>query len=185
MTLLNVSRGMQQGQDVQGGERHQDDAQHYVNVGDSERWASAIAGGAIVAAGLKSRSALGLVGAALGGALIYRGLSGHCYGYAALSVEAQESDQASLLHWMRNMIRLRKQNYDPLLPSIDAQFRELDAQVRLRMEQRNHLQQRLQYGPGRAHRGLLVPDLYITPDEEVEQFAVRPDFAQIQRKPAL
>ena len=43
-----------------------------------------------------------------------------------------------------DMIRLRKQNYDPLLPSIDAQFRELDAQVRLRMEQRNHLQKRLQ-----------------------------------------
>jgi maltose alpha-D-glucosyltransferase/alpha-amylase len=31
------------------------------------------------------------------------------YGYAAVSVEAQESDSASLLHWMRNLIRLRKQ----------------------------------------------------------------------------
>jgi len=31
------------------------------------------------------------------------------YGYQAVSVEAQESDTASLLHWMRNMIRLRKQ----------------------------------------------------------------------------
>ena len=30
------------------------------------------------------------------------------YGYRAVNVEAQESDQASLLHWMRNMIRLRK-----------------------------------------------------------------------------
>jgi maltose alpha-D-glucosyltransferase/alpha-amylase len=30
------------------------------------------------------------------------------YGYSAVSVEAQESDAASLLHWMRNMIRLRK-----------------------------------------------------------------------------
>ena len=29
------------------------------------------------------------------------------YGYQAVSVEAQESDTASLLHWMRNMIRLR------------------------------------------------------------------------------
>src|ERR1700739_4465329 len=29
------------------------------------------------------------------------------YGYPAVSVEAQESDAASLLHWMRNMIRLR------------------------------------------------------------------------------
>jgi maltose alpha-D-glucosyltransferase/alpha-amylase len=31
------------------------------------------------------------------------------YGYAAVNVEAQESDEASLVHWMRNMIRLRKQ----------------------------------------------------------------------------
>jgi maltose alpha-D-glucosyltransferase/alpha-amylase len=30
------------------------------------------------------------------------------YGYPAVNVEAQESDAASLLHWMRNMIRLRK-----------------------------------------------------------------------------
>ncbi len=30
------------------------------------------------------------------------------YGYQAVNVEAQESDQASLLHWMRNMIRLRR-----------------------------------------------------------------------------
>ena len=62
-----------------------------------------------------------------------------------------------------DMIRLRKQNYDPLLPGIDAQFRELDGQIRVRMEQRNHLQQRLQLllieprpdllaNCGRAHR---------------------------------
>ena len=31
------------------------------------------------------------------------------YGYQAVNVEAQESDAASLLFWMRNMIRLRKQ----------------------------------------------------------------------------
>jgi maltose alpha-D-glucosyltransferase/alpha-amylase len=31
------------------------------------------------------------------------------YGYPAVNVEAEESDAASLLHWMRNMIRLRKQ----------------------------------------------------------------------------
>jgi maltose alpha-D-glucosyltransferase/alpha-amylase len=30
------------------------------------------------------------------------------YGYQAVNVEAEESDAASLLHWMRNMVRLRK-----------------------------------------------------------------------------
>ena len=61
-----------------------------------------------------------------------------------------------------DMIRLRRQNYEPLLPGIDAQFRELDAQIRLRMEQRNHLQQRLQQ--------LLIeprPDLLATADERI------------------
>ena len=31
------------------------------------------------------------------------------YGYRALNVEAQRRDPSSLLHWMRNMVRLRKQ----------------------------------------------------------------------------
>ena len=30
------------------------------------------------------------------------------YGYEAINVEAQQSDPSSLLHWMRNMIALRK-----------------------------------------------------------------------------
>ena len=67
-----------------------------------------------------------------------------------------------------DMIRLRKQNYDPLLPGIDAQFRELDAQIRLRMEQRNHLQQRLQQ--------LLIeprPDLLADADERIAMESIR------------
>ena len=67
-----------------------------------------------------------------------------------------------------DMIRLRRQNYEPLLPGIDAQFRELDAQIRLRMEQRNHLQQRLQQ--------LLIeprPDLLATADERIVLESIR------------
>jgi hypothetical protein len=67
-----------------------------------------------------------------------------------------------------DIIRLRKQNYDPLLPGIDAQFRELDAQIRLRMEQRNHLQQRLQQ--------LLIeprPDLLANADERIVMESIR------------
>lgn len=61
-----------------------------------------------------------------------------------------------------DMIRLRRQNYEPLLPQIDAQFRELDAQIRFRNQQRDHLQQRLQR--------LLIeprPDLLATADERI------------------
>ena len=42
-----------------------------------------------------------------------------------------------------DVIRLRGQNYEPLLPQIDAQFQELDARMRLRLEQRKHLTERL------------------------------------------
>jgi len=100
MTLLNESRAMEQGQEVRDVPRHQGPrdipgAAHFVNVGNAERWTSAIAGGAIIAAGLKSRSALGLVGAALGGCLVYRGLSGHCHGYAAFGVDTADHDGAA------------------------------------------------------------------------------------------
>ena len=43
-----------------------------------------------------------------------------------------------------DLIRLRRANYEPLLPQLDAKFRELDSQMRLRLEQRDHLQKRLQ-----------------------------------------
>jgi hypothetical protein len=42
-----------------------------------------------------------------------------------------------------DIIRLRGQNYEPLLPGVDAQFRELDSRIRLRLEQRKHLADRL------------------------------------------
>ena len=99
MTLLNTSRGIAQGQDVRGHTQEQqgqsDGTRHFVNVGDAERWASAIAGGAIAFAGLKSRSVLGLVGAALGGALLYRGLAGNCPAYSALGFDTADHDAAA------------------------------------------------------------------------------------------
>lgn len=74
-----------------------------------------------------------------------------------------------------DMIRLRRDNYEPLLPGIDAQFRELDAQYRLRMEQRNHLQRRLQQ--------LLIeprPELLATADERIVLESVRAIEQQLQ-----
>ena len=43
-----------------------------------------------------------------------------------------------------DVIRLRGQNYEPLLPEVDAQFQELDSRMRLRLQQRKHLAERLQ-----------------------------------------
>src|SRR6516225_5990137 len=43
-----------------------------------------------------------------------------------------------------DLIRLRRANYEPLLPPVDARFRDLDARIRLRVEQRDLLQKLLQ-----------------------------------------
>lgn len=42
-----------------------------------------------------------------------------------------------------DLLRLRRAHYEPLLPEIDAEFRRLDSQMRLRLEQRKHLGERL------------------------------------------
>jgi uncharacterized membrane protein len=54
------------------------------NVGDTERWMSAVGGGALALFGLKRGGLGGALLAALGGGLVYRGVTGHCSAYAAL-----------------------------------------------------------------------------------------------------
>lgn len=51
------------------------------NVGDTERILSAVAGSTLVTWGLKRRSLVGLMIAAVGGDLLYRGVTGHCHVY--------------------------------------------------------------------------------------------------------
>ena len=86
-----------------------------------------------------------------------------------------EDLRSKLMAWNTSMdafadiIRLRSKNYDPLLPEIDAQFRELDSRMHLRLEQRKHLGDRLQ--------GMLTaprPEYLATADEQVagEQLAL-------------
>jgi uncharacterized membrane protein len=58
------------------------------NVGGAERVASAVAGGLLVALGLRNRTAGGLAAAAAGGGLLYRGLTGHCHLYGALGLSS-------------------------------------------------------------------------------------------------
>lgn len=61
-----------------------------------------------------------------------------------------------------DIIRLRKQNYEPLLPDIDAHFRELDSRMRLRLQERKYLDERL-------HAMLTAPrpDNLATTDERI------------------
>jgi tetratricopeptide (TPR) repeat protein len=61
-----------------------------------------------------------------------------------------------------DIIRLRKQNYDPLLPDVDAHFRELDSRMRVRLQQRKQFDDRL-------HAMLTAPrpDYLATTDERI------------------
>lgn len=61
------------------------------NVGDVERVVSALAGGALVSWGLRRRSLGGLIVAAAGADLLYRGFSGHCAVYQWLGKNTAES----------------------------------------------------------------------------------------------
>jgi uncharacterized membrane protein len=71
-----------------------------VNVADVERWASAVGGALLTAYGikqLKERTPSGAAIAAAGGALIYRGATGHCAMYAATGINtASEETRARL-----------------------------------------------------------------------------------------
>jgi len=60
------------------------------NVGAPERWISIVAGTAIAAYGLARRSVGGLSLAGLGGALVWRGATGHCAVYEALGHSTAE-----------------------------------------------------------------------------------------------
>ena len=64
-----------------------------VNTSDVERWASAIGGAALTALGIKQltdRSPAGAALAAAGGALMYRGATGHCAVYAAAGINTAD-----------------------------------------------------------------------------------------------
>ena len=58
----------------------------FINIGETERWVSTFAGGLLVVQGLKMRSIPGAVLAFVGGAMVHRGVTGHCNTYQALSV---------------------------------------------------------------------------------------------------
>lgn len=67
-----------------------------VNVGEAERWASAIGGGALALYGITRLITHGSWGGAVlalvGGSLIYRGTTGHCAMYEAAGINTAESD---------------------------------------------------------------------------------------------
>jgi uncharacterized membrane protein len=66
------------------------------NVGDRERWASGLGGGALALWGLRRASLPGLAVAAVGAALAWRGLSGSCALYRALGIDRADHTVGNL-----------------------------------------------------------------------------------------
>ncbi len=64
-----------------------------VNVGDGERAVSIAAGAIIGLAGLSRGSLPGLLGAVVGGAMVYRGVTGSCPMYRAMDLDTTEPGQ--------------------------------------------------------------------------------------------
>lgn len=69
-----------------------------VNVGEAERLASQIGGGVLVAAGLGRGGLGGLALAGLGGALFYRGMTGHCALYETVGANTAEAQKGTPPH---------------------------------------------------------------------------------------
>ncbi len=61
-----------------------------------------------------------------------------------------EELRSKLIEWDASLeafdeiVRLRDQNYEPLLPEVDAEFRRLDVRMRFRLEEQKRLDRRLQ-----------------------------------------
>lgn len=65
-----------------------------VNVGQVERWASGVGGALLVVHGLRRGNFGGLALAVLGGALVHRGVTGHCQAYRALDIDTSGKHRA-------------------------------------------------------------------------------------------
>lgn len=68
-----------------------------INISEAERIASALGGALLAAYGLSQRSKSGAMMAAAGGALIVRGATGFCPGYAAVGLDTSRSDTRTAL----------------------------------------------------------------------------------------
>ncbi len=90
-----------------------------------------------------------------------------------------EELRKKMLHWQTaldaydELVRVRRDYYRPLLPVIDKEFRVLDSQIRLRVEQRERLDKRI--------NAMLVaprPDFLATAEERI----VREELARLERQ---
>src|SRR5579884_3398995 len=79
-----------------------------VNVGLTERWFSSIGGGVLILSGLVRRDPLGAALALLGGALTFRGISGHSYLYQFLDINTVDESPRTVMELPDQGVRVRR-----------------------------------------------------------------------------
>lgn len=67
----------------------------HLNISEMERWISLGAGGLLLLSGLTRFNTRGLLVGLLGGGLIQRGLTGHCYAYEALGMNTSDRNSST------------------------------------------------------------------------------------------
>jgi uncharacterized membrane protein len=67
------------------------------NVGTAERVVSVLGGGLLAAYGLRRGTSMGLLSALAGGALVYRGVTGHCDVYQTLGLTSAEHNERTAI----------------------------------------------------------------------------------------
>ena len=118
------------------------------NIGDMERVLSVVAGGTMAIRGLRSLNSLsGLVMSALGGSLVYRGVSGHCKLYESLGISTNYRAPATAVQ-AQHGAKLEKSVLINRSPSeIYAFWRNLENLPQFM----RHLEEVRSIGGGRSH----------------------------------
>jgi uncharacterized membrane protein len=77
------------------------------NINQTERIVSAVAGGALITYGVFRRDLTGIVLGLIGGAMAFRGATGHCQVYDALGVDTSDSS-LNLQSWLSGKVEVNK-----------------------------------------------------------------------------
>lgn len=105
---------------------HPGSARDKENVAEMERWLSLLGGGALALYGLREGDAAGFGLAVMGGALVHRGLTGHCALYGALGVSTKEHGRAAAVGAGRGVKVVRATTIHRSAPDLYAQWRDFE-----------------------------------------------------------
>jgi uncharacterized membrane protein len=105
-------------------ERNRPADNDWINVGNMERKASLAAGATLALLGLSRRNLPGLAIAAIGGGLLYRGATGHCYGYQAVGIDT--ADEAEKRRATEGFHVVHSTNINKSPEELYAYWRKLD-----------------------------------------------------------